>query len=51
MGDPGNTTPCANRGCALCSIICDSFDVTKVTTNTGWARFGAGIYTTSRSSK
>jgi hypothetical protein len=51
LGDPGNTTPCANLDCALCSIICDSFDVSKVATNTGWARFGAGIYTTSRSSK
>jgi hypothetical protein len=51
LGDPGNTTPCANRGCALCSIVRGSFDVSKVTAYTGWARFGAGIYTTSRSSK
>jgi hypothetical protein len=51
LGDPGNTTPCTNPGCALCSIICGSFDVTKVATNTGWTRFGAGIYTSTRSSK
>ena len=51
LGDPGNTALCANPGCALCSIICGSFDVSKVATNTNWARFGAGIYTSSVSSK
>jgi hypothetical protein len=51
LGDPGNTAPCANPSCALCSIIRGSFNVTKVATNTGWTRFGAGIYTSTGSSK
>ena len=51
LGDPGNTALCANPGCALCSIIYGSFDVSKVATNTNWARFGAGIYTSTVSSK
>ena len=51
LGESGNTTPCTNPGCSLCSIIRGSFDATRVTTNTGWARFGAGIYTSTRSSK
>ena len=51
LGDPGNTAPCANPSCALCSIVRGSFDVAKVTTNTSWTRFGAGIYTSTGSSK
>jgi len=51
LGDPGNTTLCTNPGCGLCSIIYGSFDISKLMTNTEWARFGAGIYTSSVSSK
>lgn len=51
LGDSGNTTPCANPSCALCSVICGSFDVTKVLSNKSLARFGAGIHTSTRSSK
>jgi len=51
LGESRNTTPCTNPSCSLCSIIHGSFDVTKVATNTGWARFGVGIYTSTRSSK
>lgn len=51
IGDPGTTSFCANQGCSLCCIIRTSFDLTFFKKATGWGRFGAGIYTSSTSSK
>ncbi|KAF9790512.1 hypothetical protein BJ322DRAFT_395524 [Thelephora terrestris] len=46
LGDPGNTTFCADAGCFLCSILKTSFNMAVSTQ--GW--FGRGIYTSSTSS-
>ena len=51
LGYFGNTMPCTSPACALCSILRGSFDVAKAGTNMRWMRFGAGIYTSSASSK
>ncbi|KDQ52778.1 hypothetical protein JAAARDRAFT_476269 [Jaapia argillacea MUCL 33604] len=50
LGDTGHTTLC-NGVCALCSIIRTSYDIALVGGNTGFSRFGKGIYASSTSSK
>lgn len=51
IGDKGSTSFCTDSNCALCSIIKNSFDLKYFKGATGWGRFGAGIYTSSTSSK
>ncbi|KAF9790539.1 hypothetical protein BJ322DRAFT_999426 [Thelephora terrestris] len=51
IGDQGNTRFCTDSGCSLCRIIQKSFDIKLFKKSTGWGRFGAGIYTSSTSSK
>lgn len=51
LGEAGNTTLCTDNKCALCCIIRESFDIKYYKSNTKWGRFGAGIYTSSTSSK
>jgi len=51
IGDNGRTSLCHSPQCSLCSIIRNSFDMAHVGKKTGWGRFGAGIYTSSTSSK
>jgi len=51
LGEAGQTTPCIIQRCSLCSAIRGSFDTSKFTTNTPAERFGAGIYTSSKTSK
>ena len=51
IGDKGITRLCADSRCSLCCIIKTSFDIKFVRGATGWGRFGAGIYTSSTSSK
>jgi len=51
LGDRGNAQFCASTKCSLCCIIKSSFDITLCGTNTGWGRFGKGIYTSATSSK
>ncbi|KZT01540.1 ADP-ribosylation [Laetiporus sulphureus 93-53] len=52
LGDtPYNTLPCNLPQCSLCKIIRESFDVKCCGLKNAFSRFGAGIYTTSCSSK
>ena len=51
LGDIGCTTFCSDPQCSLCSIIKTSFDLAHFGKKTNWGRFGAGIYTSSTSSK
>jgi len=51
IGDKGFTAFCTDANCALCCIIKTSFDLKFFRGATGWGRFGAGIYTSSTSSK
>ena len=51
LGDKGFTAFCTDANCALCCIIKTSFDLKFFRGATGWGRFGAGIYTSSTSSK
>ena len=51
VGDKGVTTFCSNSSCALCCIMRSSFDLLFFAKKTGRGRFGAGIYTSSTSSK
>jgi len=51
IGDKGITTFCTDTKCSLCCIIKTSFDLKFFKGATGWGRFGAGIYTSSTSSK
>jgi len=51
LGDKDQTRLCSSSRCSLCSIIRNSFDVSVCKANTGWSRFGQGIYTSSTSSK
>ncbi|OBZ66184.1 Poly [ADP-ribose] polymerase 3 [Grifola frondosa] len=51
LGDNGNTQFCSSATCSLCCIIKTSFDISCFAKKTGWGRFGAGIYTSSTSSK
>ncbi|KAF7357342.1 PARP catalytic domain-containing protein [Mycena sanguinolenta] len=47
----GNAQFCASTKCSLCRIIQSSFDISLSGSNTGWGRFGKGVYTSSTSSK
>ncbi|KAF8890341.1 hypothetical protein CPB85DRAFT_263149 [Mucidula mucida] len=54
LGDPGHhqgPSFCASPTCSLCKIIQDSFNLDQWGKNTGWGRFGKGIYTSATSSK
>ncbi|KAH0833182.1 ADP-ribosylation [Lanmaoa asiatica] len=54
LGDNGNTTLCSSTSCSLCNIIRTSYSLNLFGKKTGWGRqvtFGAGIYTSSTSSK
>lgn len=51
LGDKGVTNFCTDSKCSLCCIIKTSFDLRFFKGATGWGRFGAGIYTSSTSSK
>jgi len=51
LGEPGHTNLCGSRTCSLCRIIDESFDVRYAGMNTGWTRFGRGVYMTATSSK
>jgi hypothetical protein len=51
LGDNGNTQLCSVSDCSLCGIIRTSFVLNYCKRNTGWARFGNGIYLSSTSSK
>jgi len=51
LGDNGCTTFCSDPQCSLCCIIKTSFDLAHFGKKTSWGRFGAGIYTSSTSSK
>jgi len=51
LGDKGCTTFCSDAQCSLCSIVKTSYDLAHFGKKTSWGRFGAGIYTSSTSSK
>ncbi|KAJ7279361.1 hypothetical protein C8J57DRAFT_1303127 [Mycena rebaudengoi] len=52
LGDEkGGTRLCKISGCLLCSVIRNSFDVSKCGKRHKFCRFGTGIYTTTSSSK
>ncbi|EIW84395.1 ADP-ribosylation [Coniophora puteana RWD-64-598 SS2] len=51
LGDNGHTTLCTSANCSLCAILRTSYMIKFVGSNTGWGRFGRGIYTSSTSSK
>lgn len=52
IGDDGaSLNPCSSQECSLCMIIRKSYDVSRSRTRHKWGRFGAGIYTSSTSSK
>jgi len=51
LGDSGVTEFCSKQSCALCCITKTSFDISFFDKEKKWGRFGAGIYTSSVSSK
>ncbi|KAF8558126.1 ADP-ribosylation [Imleria badia] len=51
LGENGNANLCSSTSCSLCSIIRTSYSLNLFGKKTGWGRFGAGIYTSSTSSK
>lgn len=51
LGLPGNGTLCSDSTCAVCGIIRTSFRISRAQSNISFARFGAGTYFTSTSSK
>ncbi|CAL1717325.1 unnamed protein product [Somion occarium] len=51
LGDRGHTQFCSSSKCSLCSIMKTSYKLNLWGKKTGWGRFGAGIYTSSTSSK
>jgi len=51
LGDKGHSQFCASSTCPLCCIVKTSCDLGLWGKKTGWGRFGAGIYTSSTSSK
>lgn len=51
LGDNGNSNLCSSQSCSLCGIIRTSYSLSLFGKKTGWGRFGAGIYTSSTSSK
>lgn len=50
LGDKGCTTFCTVQGCALCSIIRTSYNISLAGTKNGKS-FGSGVYTSSTASK
>ncbi|KIM64290.1 hypothetical protein SCLCIDRAFT_1213393 [Scleroderma citrinum Foug A] len=51
LGDNGNCNLCTSSSCSLCGILRTSYSLSLFGKKTGWGRFGAGIYTSSTSSK
>ncbi|KIJ11977.1 hypothetical protein PAXINDRAFT_163988 [Paxillus involutus ATCC 200175] len=51
LGDNGNSKLCSSQTCSLCGILRTSYSLNLFGKKTGWGRFGAGIYTSSTSSK
>ncbi|KLO15229.1 ADP-ribosylation [Schizopora paradoxa] len=51
LGEKGSTQFCGSSSCSLCNIVKTSFDLAFFGKKTSWGRFGAGIYTSSTSSK
>ena len=51
IGDKGVTNFCTDSGCSLCCILKTSFDIRFVGRATDRGIYGAGIYTSSTSSK
>lgn len=51
IGDKGVTRFCSSPSCSLCCIMKSSFDLSFFAKKTSFGRFGAGIYTSSTSSK
>jgi len=51
LGENGNAALCSSTSCSLCGIIRTSYSLNLVGKKTGWGRFGAGVYTSSTSSK
>jgi len=51
IGDKGVKKLCLDPSCSLCRIIENSFDLSFYVKKSSWGRFGAGIYTSSTSSK
>ncbi|KAG5720522.1 hypothetical protein E4T56_gene2591 [Termitomyces sp. T112] len=51
IGDQGKTDLCNSSKCGICGIIRTSYQVSKAQRNISFGRFGAGVYTTSTSSK
>lgn len=51
LGDNGNCNLCTSPSCSLCGILRTSYSLSLFGKKTGWGRFGAGIYTSSTSSK
>ena len=51
IGDKGVTNFCTDSGCSLCCILKTSFDIRFVGRVTDRGIYGAGIYTSSTSSK
>ncbi|KAK0236145.1 hypothetical protein EDD85DRAFT_791505 [Armillaria nabsnona] len=54
LGDPNSTQGtalCNAPSCSLCNIIRESFNISQWGKNTGWGRFGKGIYTSATTSK
>ena len=46
-----NPQVCENQSCSVCGILRNGFLLDKSLSNTGWGRFGRGLYFTSVSSK
>jgi len=51
LGDKGNTQLCTSTSCSLCRVVRQSYNLSHLGKRTGWGKFGAGIYTSSLSSK
>ncbi|KAH0584895.1 hypothetical protein H2248_008173 [Termitomyces sp. 'cryptogamus'] len=49
--DDFRTCCCGNEDCSLCEIVESSFDIAHSGAKNSFSRFGAGVYTTSCSSK
>jgi hypothetical protein len=47
----GAYAPCASSSCSLCSILRSGFQTRFVKANTGFSRFGAGVYFANNSQK
>ncbi|KIM31248.1 hypothetical protein M408DRAFT_256166 [Serendipita vermifera MAFF 305830] len=51
VGEPGVTELCRTQNCGVCGIVRTSFSLAYYKKNTGWGRFGRGLYTSEVSSK